>query len=385
MGLNAAVAMAPVEYEVPNVEDLKLDTQKSVEIQDTEKTEIVTAVNENINSIMQVNLNSLVDRREIVYMVENLGTDTVFKSAEKSKMLNISMSELSKLGSEGGTIVSELTRLQEQMNELNPENVDFDKKGLFGGIPASVKKYFKKYEQADDIIDEIVASLQKGKRQLKSDNTTLEIEQQMLRELSKKLSSQIDYCMELDKQIQARVDAMKSVNGDKDKIDFFENEILYTLRQKTYDFNQMLVVNQQGIVAMEILRRNNKELIRAVERAQTVTVSALRIAVAVASGLYHQKLVLEKVQKLNASTNKISTATSNLVRNQGADLQRQSANAQADIDALKDAFRDTFNALDEISQYKGKALPQLQEQIQEFQQLAIQGEERIAQLDASNN
>lgn len=381
MGANAAVAMAPTEYEVPNVEDLKLDAQKSIEIQDTEKTEIITAVNNNINSIMQVNLNSLVDRREIVYMVENLGTDTVFKSAEKSKMLNISMSELSKLGSEGGTIVAELTKLQEQMNELNPENVNFDKKGLFGGIPSSVKKYFKKYEQADDIIDNIVASLQKGKRQLKSDNTTLEIEQQMLRELSKKLSSQIDYCVELDRQIQARVDAMKSVNGDKDKIDFFENEILCVLRQKTYDFNQMLVVNQQGIVAMEILRRNNKELIRAVERAQTVSVAALRIAIAVASGLYHQKLVLEKVQKLNVSTNKISSATSSLLRNQGTDM----ASANADLESLRDAFRDTFNALDAISQYKGKALPQLQEQIQEFQQLAIQGEEKIAQMDSANN
>lgn len=381
MGANAAVAMAPTEYEVPNVEDLKLDAQKSIEIQDTEKTEIITAVNNNINSIMQVNLNSLVDRREIVYMVENLGTDTVFKSAEKSKMLNISMSELSKLGSEGGTIVAELTKLQEQMNELNPENVNFDKKGLFGGIPSSVKKYFKKYEQADDIIDNIVASLQKGKRQLKSDNTTLEIEQQMLRELSKKLSSQIDYCVELDRQIQAKIDAMKSVNGDKDKIDFFENEILCVLRQKTYDFNQMLVVNQQGIVAMEILRRNNKELIRAVERAQTVSVAALRIAIAVASGLYHQKLVLEKVQKLNVSTNKISSATSNLLRNQGTDM----ASANADLESLRDAFRDTFNALDAISQYKGKALPQLQEQIQEFQQLAIQGEEKIAQMDSANN
>lgn len=381
MGANAAVAMAPTEYEVPNVEDLKLDAQKSIEIQDTEKTEIITAVNNNINSIMQVNLNSLVDRREIVYMVENLGTDTVFKSAEKSKMLNISMSELSKLGSEGGTIVAELTKLQEQMNELNPENVNFDKKGLFGGIPSSVKKYFKKYEQADNIIDNIVASLQKGKRQLKSDNTTLEIEQQMLRELSKKLSSQIDYCVELDRQIQARIDAMKSVNGDKDKIDFFENEILCVLRQKTYDFNQMLVVNQQGIVAMEILRRNNKELIRAVERAQTVSVAALRIAIAVASGLYHQKLVLEKVQKLNVSTNKISSATSNLLRNQGTDM----ASANADLESLRDAFRDTFNALDAISQYKGKALPQLQEQIQEFQQLAIQGEEKIAQMDSANN
>ena len=49
---------------------------------------------------------------------------------------------------------------------------------------------------------------------------------------------------------------------------------------------------------MEIIRRNNLELIRSVERAKTVTVSALRVAVTVASALYHQKIVLEKVNLL---------------------------------------------------------------------------------------
>ena len=55
-------------------------------------------------------------------------------------------------------------------------------------------------------------------------------------------------------------------------------------------------MNQQGIIAMEVIRRNNLELIRAVSRAENVTVAALRTAVTVAGALYHQKIVLEKVQ-----------------------------------------------------------------------------------------
>ena len=41
----------------------------------------------------------------------------------------------------------------------------------------------------------------------------------------------------------------------------------------------MVVVNHQGIMAIEVIRRNNKELIRGVERAKNVTISAMKIAV----------------------------------------------------------------------------------------------------------
>ena len=41
------------------------------------------------------------------------------------------------------------------------------------------------------------------------------------------------------------------------------------------DMQQMIVVNQQGIIAIEVIRRNNKELIRGVDRAKNVTIFSI--------------------------------------------------------------------------------------------------------------
>ena len=60
---------------------------------------------------------------------------------------------------------------------------------------------------------------------------------------------------------------------EEKKIKFIKEEILFPLRQRLMDFQQLLVVNQQGIIAMEVIRKNNLELIRAVDRAETVTIS----------------------------------------------------------------------------------------------------------------
>ena len=57
---------------------------------------------------------------------------------------------------------------------------------------------------------------------------------------------------------------------------FVRDELLFTVRQRVMDLQQQLAVTLQGIVATEIIVRNNKELIRGVDRALTVTVSAFR-------------------------------------------------------------------------------------------------------------
>ncbi len=133
-------------------------------------------------------------------------------------------------------------------------------------------------------------------------------------------------------------------------------------------------MNQQGIIAMEVIRRNNLELIRAVSRAENVTVAALRTAVTVAGALYHQKIVLEKVQILNTATNDMISATSRMLKEQGTAVQEQAVEAGISPETLKQAFTDTLSALDDISAYKEKALPQMAQTIQEFRQIAEEGE-----------
>ena len=53
---------------------------------------------------------------------------------------------------------------------------------------------------------------------------------------------------------------------------------------------------------IDVIIKNNMELIKGVDRASTTTVSALRTAVITAQALGNQKLVLDQITALNATT-----------------------------------------------------------------------------------
>ena len=147
------------------------------------------------------------------------------------------------------------------------------------------------------------------------------------------------------------------------------------------DLQQMVVVNQQGVMATEIVIRNNKELVRGVERAKNVTISALRISVMVAGALYNQKIVLKKIEMLNETTNYIISSTSRALREQGAEIQTGSMQANVSVETLKTAFADVMEALESISTYKQEALPKMRDTINQFKELAAIGEEQIEKLE----
>ena len=78
--------------------------------------------------------------------------------------------------------------------------------------------------------------------------------------------------------------------------------MLFSVRQKHQDLLTQLAVSVQGYLALDVIRRNNLELIKGVDRATTTTVSALRTAVIVAQALADQKLVLDQITALNTTT-----------------------------------------------------------------------------------
>ena len=130
-----------------------------------------------------------------------------------------------------------------------------------------------------------------------------------MRDLTKKLMKEIQLGTLMDESIEKQIEAAKARNEDPEKVKFVTEEVLFPLRQRFMDMQQMIVVNQQGVMATEIVIRNNKELMRGVERAKNVTISALRISVMVAGALYNQKIVLKKIQMLNETTNNIISST----------------------------------------------------------------------------
>jgi uncharacterized protein YaaN involved in tellurite resistance len=202
-----------------------------------------------------------------------------------------------------------------------------------------------------------------------------------MRDLTKQLNQKLEMAIDLDAYLTSKVEEIRAAGNDDERVAFLEEEVIFPLRQKIMDFQQLLVVNQQGIVAMDVVRRNNNELIRAVDRAEHVTVASLRTAVTVAGALYNQKIVLEKVQALNATTNEMISATSRMLREQGVAIQQQATEAAISPETLKAAFNDALAALQDISTYKQRALPQMQQTIAEFREIAEEGERALQQME----
>jgi len=335
----------------------------------------------NVAQIMAMDIDEFDKKKYILRSIESFGADSMKSSAAKNSLLHVTVANLSRDGDEGGVVAKSLMDLNQELKDLDPSLIDFTRTGILGKVFDPVRAYFARYQKADFAIADIILSLDRGKTILKNDNTTLEIEQQALSSLTKKLMKEIQLGILMDRSIEMQIEAARSSNEDPEKVRFVAEEVLFPLRQRVMDMQQMVVVNQQGVMAMEVVIRNNKELMRGVERAQTVTISALRTSVTVAGALYNQRIVLKKVEMLNDTTNDIIRSTSQMLKYQGAEIQKRSMETNISVEGMKTAFADVMVALDSISTYKQEALPRMRDTIDQFKELAAIGEEQIQQLE----
>ena len=272
-----------------------------------------------------------------------------------------------------------------QLKDIDPSKVDFTKKGMLGDIFNPVRKYFSRYQKAETAISEILVSLDHSSKILQNDNTTLVSEENSLREVTNKLLADIELGKQMDESIEMQIQKAEIEGVDPEKINFVKEEVLFPLRQRIMDMQQMIVINQQGIVSLNVIRRNNKELIRGVNRAKHVTVTALRTGVMVASALYDQKLVMDKINILNETTSDIIESTSHMLREQGSQIQKSSAEAMIDPEILRNSFMEAIQAIEDVSTYKQEALPRMKETIVMFSNMADEGQKVVEKIETSND
>lgn len=324
-------------------------------------------------------------RNQNIASVENLGARVQKDSAVRSAMLKEPIRKLAAKGEDGGEVANALVDLNVKVEELDPGQFDLEPgwfPRLFGFIPGvgkPIKKYFIRFESAQTVLDAIFRSLEDGAEMLKRDNITLIEDQKKLRELTQKLRKTIMLGELLDRRLNTVLE--QEIASDDARYRFIQEELLFPLRQRIMDLQQQLAVNQQAILAIEIIARNNKELIRGVNRAVNVTVNALNVAVTVALALANQRIVLNKIESVNLTTNKLIGDTARNLKEQGAEIHKQAASSQLDINTLKQAFADITTALHDIARFRQEALPKMANSILEMDKLTKATEQAIQKLE----
>jgi uncharacterized protein YaaN involved in tellurite resistance len=154
--------------------------------------------------------------------------------------------------------------------------------------------------------------------------------------------------------VQREVDALQTTDPERAKA--LAEDVLFAARQKEQDIATQLAVNVQGYMAFDLIKRNNSELVKGVDRATTTTVAALRTAVITAQAVANQKLVLDQISALQSTTSNLIASTSKLLRDNVTRVQEGATQATVDVEKLKEAFVNVRAAIDSMGDYRVKAL-----------------------------
>lgn len=319
--------------------------------------------------------------------VDEMGLELQQQAAHRSAMLQTPLRQLAHQGDEGGPVAKALTDLRGRMEGLDPARhrlapTTLDRiLSVIPGLDSRLQRYFRKFENAQQALDAIIEELESGRDMLHRDNLTLSDDQQALTNILAELNRQVALGRMIDRRL---CDEIAARDGVDPRRHFLEEELLFPLRQRILDLQQQLAVSQQGILALEVIIRNNRELMRGVDRAINVTVSALTVAVTVAMAMANQRLVLDRIEALNTTTSQMISGTAKALRQQGVDIQRRASGAMLDMQVLEEAFSEVMGAIDDLSSYRQEALPRLDEQIERLAALSKQGNASIERLQEGN-
>jgi uncharacterized protein YaaN involved in tellurite resistance len=302
--------------------------------------------------------------------IRTLGDKEARASAQiSSRLLNRPVATMERSSLSASSNVSKsLLELRRQVDDLDPAHQSdlLSPRKLFGVIPFGrrLRNYFARYRSSQSHINAIIVALQHGQGELSKDNSDLEQEKVNLWATMGRLRQYIYVAQKLEAGLADRVADIEKTNPERANV--LREDMLFYARQKVQDLTTQLAVGVQGYLAMDLIKRNNLELVRGVDRATTTTVAALRTAVIVAQALSDQKLVLDQIAALNTTTSNLIESTSVLLRQQSAAVNEQAASATIDMAKLQTAFDNIYATMDEVDAFKLKALDNMSSTIAEL-------------------
>ncbi|MPY65259.1 toxic anion resistance protein [Deinococcus sp. SDU3-2] len=353
--LQAPEAVAPVQaQEAPEMVPLSAE----------DRTRLDTMARAFVEDVLHAGTHSPDFKRKLD-AVHDLGVPEQRAAAQVSSRMLERPLRATKAGSlaEGSDILKGLTDLRRTVEDLDPTRTP-TARGFLRKLPGGRKAVgaMDRYQSAQSHLNGILETLYRSQDELRRDNASIETEKVHLWETMQKLRQYAHVGTAVDEALTTRLHTLEQTDPEKARV--VREELLFAVRQRVTDLLTQLAVAIQGYLALDLVRRNNLELIKGVDRATTTTVSALRTAIMVAQALGTQQAVLGQVTAINDTTGKMIGSTASLLRQQSTEIQRQAGSATVDPQVIQQAFREVYGALDAISTYRTQALDRFKDTIQ---------------------
>jgi len=303
--------------------------------------------------------------RERVRALEALGNEEITRSASvANRMMERPTRAMNTLDGNSGVAKSMLD-LRSTIEKLDPSHQGdlFSPKKLLGILPFGnkLRDYFRGYESSQSHLNAVIEALRRSKDELLRDNAAIEQEKTTMWALMHDLQKHAYLARTLGDAVNTKVHALETTDPQRAKA--LAEEVLFAARQKQQDIATQLAVNVQGYLALDLIKKNNAELAKGVDRATTTTVAALRTAVVTAQALANQKLVLDQIAAVRDTTSNLIASTSRMLKDNSVRVQEGATQSTVDVAKLTEAFANVRAAIDGMTDYRVKALASMEQTV----------------------
>jgi len=337
-------------------------TSGLVPVDAEKKTELEKKVDEFVSRLLATSASSPEFGKQ-ADSITNMGQKQITDAASSS---NRFLDRPIKAMKNQGEVGSDLVKLRNVVESLDPGkrgNLLAPRK-LLGIIPlfgSKLQAYFDDYTPAQKHISEILGSLMTGKDGLLKDNAAIDGERTRLWNVMGQLEQMIYLAKALDQKLEEAANDQDHIDQDKAKA--IRQTALFQVRQRTTDLLTQMAVSVQGYLALDMVKKNNIELIKGVDRSSTTTVAALRTAVTVAQALTSQKLVLDSINALNTTTANVIESTGKMLADNTARIHQQATNPAIPLETLQRAFQNVYATMDAVDNFKMQALGNMKQTV----------------------
>ncbi len=249
--------------------------------------------------------------------------------------------------------------MSELILKVKDAEVDRLDDGIMSKIPIlrnaskTIKKFMQKYERLELQIDRIEQDLEKARMQMLKDITLFdslyEKNMEYFQDLQIYILAGDEKLKELQQVILPRLHAEAAAKGDPmsaQAVRDFEDTVS-RFEKKIYDLKLSKTIAIQTAPQIRLIQNNDKMLVDKIQTAVLSTIPLWKSQIVVALGLYRQEKALELQRSVTDATNELLTKNAELLKQNTADVARESERGIVDLETLKKVNSDLISTIED--------------------------------------
>lgn len=289
---------------------------------------------------------------------------------------------------EGNKLMDALTDLDIKMKGLHPKSHDLNgnwlQKLIATILPAfrPVRKYFMMLQNQQTVLDGMRTTVLEGIDEREKDGRILQNDKLELSKCAFSLEKAIRVGLLLDEKMEYNIERNITDAAQKQ---FMQSEVLFTLRQTVRALQEQLAVTNQGITAMELLLRLNRETINSGKRTLNVAMHALSIAGVLATVMAGMREFNEKITAMKQTANDFIAYNGDLLQETATEVGEISRSTTLDIGVLEAAFDKIHTAYENEINLRVGALGTMKQEMNQLTAMNSKSKEQIERMEKGRN